>query len=169
MESGMFRTDSIVVSGAVLQVVTVAVLRETLPLSRHFCGGLYEIVFGTEVVGVVVGVDFSNIVQELFERFSISVVIDERRECLVEFVERLHAREDEVGALETPAHCVGHLDLSECAVEDICVRLDEALHVGVGDELDRERSSILVEKRLHHFIESHANRIGHIVRDRVEI
>ena len=63
-----------------------------------------KVVFRAEVVGVVGRVDVLNVVQKAFEGLSFTVLIKERGECLVEFVERLYTREDIVGALEPTAH-----------------------------------------------------------------
>ena len=53
--------------------------------------------FCTKVVLVVGTVYLLNVIQKLFEWFSIAVLVDERRERLIVFVERLDAEEDVVG------------------------------------------------------------------------
>ena len=89
----MFWTHLFVSLSAVLQIVSVAVLHEALPLGSHVSRGLAEVIFRTEVVLVVGTVYPLNIIQKLFEWFSIAILVDERRERLIEFVERLHAGE----------------------------------------------------------------------------
>ena len=58
-----------------------------------------KVVFSLEVCAVVGTVDGADFFQELFERFSDSVRIEDEREGFVEFVERLDAREDVVRPL----------------------------------------------------------------------
>ena len=53
--------------------------------------------FCTKVVLVVGTFYLLNVIQKLFEWFSIAVLVDERRERLTQFVERLDAEEDVVG------------------------------------------------------------------------
>ena len=53
--------------------------------------------FCTKVVLVVGTVYLLNVIQKLFEWFSIAVLVDERRERLTQFVERLDAEADVVG------------------------------------------------------------------------
>ena len=53
--------------------------------------------FCTKVVLVVGTVYLLNVIQKLFEWFFIAVLVDERRERLIVFVERLDAEEDVVG------------------------------------------------------------------------
>ena len=93
----MFRTHLFVSLSAVLQIVSVAVLHEALPLGSHVSRGLAEVIFRTKVVLVVGTVYLLNVIQKLFEWFSIAVLVDERRERLIVFVERLDAEEDVVG------------------------------------------------------------------------
>ena len=52
--------------------------------------------FCTKVVLVVGTVYLLNVIQKLFEWFSIAVLVDKRRERLIELVERLDAEEDVV-------------------------------------------------------------------------
>ena len=69
-----------------------------------------------------------NIIQKLFEWFSIAILVDERRERLIEFVERLHAGEYVVRPLKTLAHGIRHFDLLEAGVERVGMCLYELLH-----------------------------------------
>ena len=91
-----------------------------------------EVVFGPQVVAVVAAVYLSNVVIEAFERLSFAVLIEQRREGLVEFVEGLDAGEDVVGLLQARTHVVRHGHVFECAVQDGGVAADEFLHLGVG-------------------------------------
>ena len=78
VEGGMFGAHLVVALGTVLEVVSVAAIaHELFPACGHFGRGADEVVFGPEVVDVVSGIDFLNIVQELFERFSIAVFIEQ--------------------------------------------------------------------------------------------
>ena len=104
----MLRPHLAVASRAVLQIVAVAVLSEPLPLGGHLGRRLHEVVLRPEIVGVVGRVNLLNVVQKAFERLSIAVLIEQGRERLVQLVERLHAREDIVGASEPSPHGVGH-------------------------------------------------------------
>ena len=52
--------------------------------------------FCTKVVLVVGTFYLLNVIQKLFEWFSIAVLVDKRRERLIELVERLDAEEDVV-------------------------------------------------------------------------
>ena len=82
----MFGAYAPVARGAVLEVVAVSVLHEVLPLGGHVCRSLAEVIFRAEVVLVVGTVYPLNVIPKLLERFSIPVLIDEGRECLVEFM-----------------------------------------------------------------------------------
>ncbi len=63
VEGGMFGAHLVVALGTVLEVVSVAVLHELLfPARGHFGRGADEVVFGPEVVDVVSGIDFLNVV-----------------------------------------------------------------------------------------------------------
>ena len=53
--------------------------------------------FCTKVVLVVGTVYLLNVIQKLSEWFSIAILVDERQERHIEFVERLDAEEDVVG------------------------------------------------------------------------
>ena len=132
----MFRTHPAVAGRAVLEVIPVTVLHEALPLVGHLGRCLYEIVLGPQVVGVIGFVDSSNVAQKLFERLSIAILVEERRKCLVQFVESLHAGEDVVGALQPLAHKVGHRYLPERRVESPGVCLDELLRLRLGQYAD---------------------------------
>ena len=76
MEGGVFGSYRSVVSGAVLEIVTVAVGGELFPTRSHLSGSVCEVVFGAEVVTVIGIVDFLNVVQKLFERLTDTVLID---------------------------------------------------------------------------------------------
>ena len=80
-----------------------------------------EVIFRTEVVSVVGAVYPSNIIQKLFERFSIAVLVDERVCCLIEFVERLEAGEDVVRPLKTLSHGIRHGLELESVVKNLSV------------------------------------------------
>lgn len=70
------------------------------------------IVFLHGVVAVVCLVYLLNVFQKAFKCFPVAVLIQKRREGLVEFVECFKSGEDVVGAAELLPHCVGHSDLS---------------------------------------------------------
>ena len=90
----MLRPHLVVALRAVLEIVSVTVLREPFPLGSHVSRSLAEVIFRTKVVLVVGTVYPLNIFQKLFEWFSIAVLVDERQERLTQFVERLDAEED---------------------------------------------------------------------------
>ena len=129
MKGGVFRAHPAVASRAVLEVVSVTVLHEPFPFAGHLGRCLYEIVLGPKVVGVIGLVDLPDIVQKPFERLSISVLVDERRERLVHLVESLHAGEDVVGPLQPPAHEVGHLHFLKRGIESPGVSFDKLLRL----------------------------------------
>ena len=73
----MFRTHLVIALGAVLEIVAVAVAHELFPSSCHLSRGTYEVVLGPEVVGVICRVNALNIVQKLFKRLSIAILIEQ--------------------------------------------------------------------------------------------
>ena len=87
MHRCVFRAHFAIGGSPVLEVVAVTVLHKALPFGGHLCRGLHEVEFGTEIVLVVRFVYLPDIVQKLFECLSIAVLIEQRWECLVQFVE----------------------------------------------------------------------------------
>ena len=73
----MLRAHLVIMGGAVLQEVAVAILAVLFPLRRHLCRGLHEVVLSVEVIGVVGLVYLANVVQKAFERLSIAVLIEQ--------------------------------------------------------------------------------------------
>ena len=89
---------------AVLEIISVAVRLDLLPLGSHVGRGIDEVVLGTEIVDVVGLVNGMHLVEECVERLALAVLTDERRKRLVQFVKRLEAREDEIRPLQPLAH-----------------------------------------------------------------
>ena len=79
MQLCMFGTNLAIVGGSILEVITVAILFELLPLGSHLGRSIDEVVFSTEVVAIVGLVDCSDVVQKLFERLTIATLIGKRR------------------------------------------------------------------------------------------
>ncbi len=98
------------------------------------------------VVGLVY---LLNVIQKLFEQFTIAVPVDERREGLIELMERLDAREDVVRPLQPLPHVIGHFDLPEAGIERIGGRVFALFSVFGPRGLDTGRLGAY-EHRHHH-------------------
>ena len=146
----MLGTDLIVLLGTVLEIVAVAVLHEPLPFSGHLGGSGHEVVFGTEIVGIIGLVDAPDIVEETFERLSNAILIKKGRESLVELMESLDAGEDPVGAMEAPAHGVGHLHLLKGGIEEGSMGINELTDMGIGKQIDGQLRTSGIIGGLHH-------------------
>ena len=94
----MLRSHLVIMGSSVLEIVFVTILSKAFPFCGHGSRRLYETVFCPKVVPVVGLVNLPYIIQKTFERLSISILIKQARECLVELVEGFHAGEDIVGA-----------------------------------------------------------------------
>jgi len=84
MKLCMFWTHLAIVGSTILEIVAITILLELFPFGCHISRRVDEIVLFTEVVPIVCFVDALNVIQKLFERLSITVVIEERRKGLVE-------------------------------------------------------------------------------------
>ena len=127
-----------------------------------------EIVLGAEIVFIVGSVDGLNVVEELFERLSIAVRIEERGERLIEFVESFESGENEVGLLQVLAHGVGHLYGLERRIEGGGMGGDERGDFRFVKDFDSKICAILAiegtHKALEGVVDTSGNGFGDVVR-----
>ena len=100
MQQAVALADAFVGCGAVLEVVAVAVALYLLPAAGHEGGAYGVLVFGAEVVVVVVARDGEYVVLELLEGFDLAAFIDEAEADFAEGVVGLEGGEDEGVVLE---------------------------------------------------------------------
>lgn len=77
MQPLVFLPHPLVVRRPVLQIVPIAVLLEIVPFRRHLGRRYRVIVFRIQIVAVILGVDFCDVLVEFLERFYPSVVPDQ--------------------------------------------------------------------------------------------
>lgn len=103
----MFLAYLIVSGGAVLQVITVAVLLEVVPFCRHLRRSDGMVVFRVQVVVVVLLVYALYIGQKVIERLDVALIREHRQPHFPQGVERLEARKDKGVVFESVAECFG--------------------------------------------------------------
>ena len=104
----MFLAYLIVAGGAVLQIITVAVLLEVVPFCRHLRRPDSMIVFRVQVVVVVLRVYLLYVRQEVVERLNVALFRQHRQPHFAQGVERLEARKDKGVVFESVAECFGY-------------------------------------------------------------
>ena len=102
-------THAVILGGAVLEVVAVAVLLNLLPARGHEGSADGVVIFRIEVVVVIPVVDRFDITAECFKGLNVAFVGGEGEPDLAESVERLESGEDKGVVLEGVAHSFGHL------------------------------------------------------------
>ena len=100
----MILTDAVILSCAVLQVVTVAVGLNFLPACGHKRSADGVVIFCIEVIMVITVVDCFHVAAERFKRLNVAFVGNERQPHLAERVERFEAGENKSVVFEGIAH-----------------------------------------------------------------
>ena len=109
MQNGVILTHAVVLGGAVLEVVTVAVLFNLLPARSHKRGTDGVVILRIEVIVVIAVVYRFNIFAERFKGFNIALVGQEGQSHLAERVKRFEAGENKSVVFESMAHSFGDL------------------------------------------------------------